>query len=448
MMREVAATVWRTVPGFSRAVDLQVGLPLRWGGMGLRPLAEVAPAAFLGSWAQALPAVQRLIGGPPLLGSAAPDSPTLTRVQDAEHRWRELAARPTDDPVDWAAVVAEPTGLRRQQRILSQAIDRQRWRLLQAAASRRGWGRVQSCSGVWAGVWLTLPPTEHGLSFLDCEYAALARFRLGLPLDPEGGPCRHGGGGGRHPRGWYDPEGEHASSCLSNSGTRTQRHNQLRDELRRQLKWLGFWAETEQSDSRLMHRPDVRTFGFSLRNTFLEVTVTHPSERRMDVPRAALGTSSSSFLEAIWRNRLRTDYGGGPPPNAPFDLIPAMVSTYGGWHPAFAQWWRGVVRTAAERSGTQANPHAMLWRTVGFLSVTLQRQQFQVLAGCAPTLADEVTGRLGNPLSETPEFWRAAPEAAVDWSAEELDLPPPPRLGEAEEDLVSTGLLRASGLRL
>ena len=210
--------------------------------------------------------------------------------------------------------------------------------------------------------------------------------------------------------------------------------SQLRDELRRQLQWLGFWAATEQSDSRLAHRPDVRTFGFSLRNTFLEVTVTHPSDRRTDVPRAALGSTSSSFLEAIWRNRLRPDYGSAPPPNAPFDLIPAMVSTYGGWHPAFAQWWRGVVRRAAERSGTQANPHAMLWRTVGFLSVTLQRQQFQVLAGCAPTLADEVTGRLGNPLSETPEFWRAAPEAAVDWSPEELDLPPPPRLRGAEGD--------------
>ena len=67
-------------------------------------------------------------------------------------------------------------------------------------------------------------------------------------------------------------------------------------------------------------------------------------------------------------------------------------------------------------------------------------------------MADEVTGRLGNPLSERPEFWRAAPEAAVDWSAEELDLPPTPRLGKAElgkaeEDLVSIGLLRASGLR-
>ena len=92
----------------------------------------------------------------------------------------------------------------------------------------------------------------------------------------------------------------------------------------------------------------------------------------------------------------------------------------------------------------------MLWRTVGFLSVTLQRQQFQVLAGCAPTLADEVAGRLGNPLSEAPEFWRAAPEAAVDWGATELDLPPPPHRGDAdaEGELRSTGLLRASGVRL
>merc|ERR1712093_193225 len=89
----------------------------------------------------------------------------------------------------------------------------------------------------------------------------------------------------------------------------------------------------------------------------------------------------------------------------------------------------GAVRTAAERSGSLANQHAMLWRTVGFLSVTLQRQQFEVLAGCAPTLGAEETGRLGNPLSEAPEFWRAAPDAAVDWGAEELDLPPPPPLG-------------------
>ena len=71
-----------------------------------------------------------------------------------------------------------------------------------------------------------------------------------------------------------------------------------------------------------------------------------------------------------------------------------------------------------------------------------------LLAGCAPTLADEVAGRLGNPLSEVPEFRRAAPEAAVDCGADEFVLPPPPPLGDVEAELRGTGLLRDSGVRL
>ena len=115
-----------------------------------------------------------------------------------------------------------------------------------------------------------------------------------------------------------------------------------------------------------------------------------------------------------------------------YQLIPAVVCSYGGWHPEFTQWWRGAVRAAAERAGPTASPQGMLWRSVGFLSVTLQRQNFQVLAGCAPTLEHQVQGRLGRPLSEVPEFWRAAPEAAVLWGGEEFGYPPSPR-GDALE---------------
>ena len=94
-------------------------------------------------------------------------------------------------------------------------------------------------------------------------------------------------------------------------------------------------------------------------------------------------------------------------------------------------------------------------RSVGFLSVTLQRQNFQVLAGCAPTLEHQVQGRLGRPLSEVPEFWRAAPETAVLWGGEELGYPPSPR-GDALEpvgpdsDLLhsAAGHVRAAGMRL
>ena len=42
----------------------------------------------------------------------------------------------------------------------------------------------------------------------------------------------------------------------------------------------------------------------------------------------------------------------------------AVVSSYGGWHPEFAQWWRGAVRVAAERAGSMASPQGMLGRTV------------------------------------------------------------------------------------
>ena len=95
----------------------------------------------------------------------------------------------------------------------------------------------------------------------------------------------------------------------------------------------------------------------------------------------------------------------------------------------------------------------MLWRSVGFLSVTLQRQNFQVLAGCAPTLEHQVQGRLGRPLSEVPEFWRAAPEAAVLWGGEEFGYPPSPRGGSvepADPDLLhsAAGHVRAAGFRL
>ena len=95
-------------------------------------------------------------------------------------------------------------------------------------------------------------------------------------------------------------------------------------------------------------------------------------------------------------------------------------------------------------------PHSDAWaHTVGFLSATLQRQNFQVLAGCAPFLAGQIGGCLGRPLSEAPEFWRAAPEAALARGTHEFDLPPPLPSGTTDEQAPeAVGLLRASGMRL
>ena len=134
--------LWRSAPDWRATVEKQVQLPLRWGGMGLRPMREVAPAAYLGSWALVLPTVQTLVGGAPLLGPAAAPSASATAVAAAEDDWRGLTNQAR------TAVMATD-GLPKQQRVLSQALDRARRDRLRNSASPEDWMRIQACAGTW-----------------------------------------------------------------------------------------------------------------------------------------------------------------------------------------------------------------------------------------------------------------------------------------------------------
>ena len=141
------------------------------------------------------------------------------------------------------------------------------------------------------------------------------------------------------------------------------------------------------------------------------------------------GSSESAFVEDRWAARLAGDYGGGPPAAAPYSLLPVVVSTYGAWHPEFVRWVRRLLRDRASASAAneaEANGllGGMLWRVGASLSVAAQRAVFGGLAACMPELRAG-GGQLGRPLSEEPEFWRAAPDAeCIDWVAEELGLEP------------------------
>ena len=239
----------------------------------------------------------------PLLGTNAPPSGTKTAVEQAEQDWRTLTNRPQQEPVDWT-VVAASSGIPKQQRALSQALDRARRRRLESSADPEDWMRVQACAGIWASVWLTVTPTENGLSFLDAEYAVLVRFRLRLPLQQDGAPCARL----RRPPSnraqlqregrWYDPEGDHAHSCPRNSGLWTHRHHGMRDTLRSQLQWLGFTAHTEQEVPSLPHRPDVRASGFSIPTTHFEVYITHPDRLAPALDLRRRGQSLAASIEA------------------------------------------------------------------------------------------------------------------------------------------------------
>lgn len=81
-----------------------------------------------------------------------------------------------------------------------------------------------------------------------------------------------------------------------------------------------------------------------------------------------------------------------------------------------------------------------------------------MLSGCYADLPAEVQGRLIRPLSEQPEFWRAAPEEAQEWGAEELGFRSITPRAEAlspglEEEGASSGTaagghLRTAGMQL
>ena len=76
------------------------------------------------------------------------------------------------------------------------------------------------------------------------------------------------------------------------------------------------------------------------------------------------------------------------------------------------------------------------------------RKSFVDLGRWDPLLDIQMEGRLlGRPLSGELEFWRAAPDTALYWGAEEFDfrlLTAPVEEGEAYDDPAVTGLLWAS----
>ena len=93
----------------------------------------------------------------------------------------------------------------------------------------------------------------------------------------------------------------------------------------------------------------------------------------------------------MWRGRLDEDYGGGPPGDAPYVLMPAAVSTFGTWHPAFVSWFRRLLRDRAAAvawSEVEANGllGGMLWRVAALLSVGAQRAIFLGVSRCLPEL--------------------------------------------------------------
>jgi len=254
---------------------------------------------------------------------------------------------------------------------------------------------------------------------LDVEYAALVRWRLRVPL--RAGVCALCGRA-------FDLYGDHAQSCPRGTRAWNPRHHAVQRCVQQNLRWAGITVTRGQAVAGLAHIPDLMGEAFWIPPTHFEVHVAHPHGHAGAGHLNEWGSSGSAFIDAAWRGRLDRHYAGGPPGDAPYDLVPAAVSSFGAWHPGFVRWVRRLLRDRAAAAASDELEArglfgGMLWRFAATVSVGAQRAIFQGIARCLPALLAGA-GQLGRPLSEEPEFWRAAPDAeCVDWVADELGLP-------------------------
>ena len=179
-----AATILRLDPlSIPREVRVQMSLPLRLGGMGLRSMVATAPAAFLGSLAAAAP----YLLSPHLQAS----TPLFADLEYALSLVRELPGLSLPPATAFLPLAAQnpPRAL---QRAISHAGSTSLLRsLLQSSPSLLP--HLLSLQQPGASAWLSAVPTRPELVLPDDDFRLAARLRLQLfPASPPISTCRCG----------------------------------------------------------------------------------------------------------------------------------------------------------------------------------------------------------------------------------------------------------------
>ena len=189
-------------------------LPLRLGGLGLRPAAPFARIAQLASSRSAALYWPRLTSEPPPalaeLSPVLPDTSSSPLLSSALADYLDSPAKPGD----------------RAQRTLSAQLEEDRGIGVKASLTGASLARVQSACSPCASAWLIPRAFEGAIEgWMTSGIFTLAiRHRFGLPLTSQALSCRMCGSREA------DIHGEHTLRCLA-GGERTTLHNDLRDFL-------------------------------------------------------------------------------------------------------------------------------------------------------------------------------------------------------------------------
>ncbi|CAI5979932.1 unnamed protein product [Closterium sp. NIES-65] len=175
---------WEQDPDRSRRARIQLHLPVRLGGFGIRAAASLSPLSYVCGWAQAARDIAQL----GVAGEEAMFAEYLTTSTGAEFLdpWfvkalEQLPATIRHEIPGLPLCVAAPPVRLFQARQRQLAVEELQ-ALRRLARDDATLARFTSLQGPGAGAWVSAVPAHSDLTFTAAEWGIAAAIRLGLPI--------------------------------------------------------------------------------------------------------------------------------------------------------------------------------------------------------------------------------------------------------------------------
>ena len=356
----------------------QAKLPVSMAGLGLRSATDHSAAAYATSFLASQPLVQKLLR----TDADADQVPSLLDPGVLA----TLAARMGEEEEE----VTQDSLAGQRQKFVSTKIDLANKNLhlshMQAETDdEREIARMASLCLPKAGAWLTCAPLPAlGLHLRGAEFVVACKFRLGLAVYDQPGPCPNCGKES-------DIMGDHSMVC-GTGGERILRHNAIRDALYNTAVAAGL-APLKEGRALLPgnnRRPAdvfVPLWAGGL-DAALDVTITHPLQ---DATRARAATNPGHAMTVAFENKCRVTEDLCREQGITF--IPVVAESLGGWHRVALEQLHKLSSALARHTGQEESD--MFDHLVKRVSILLQKGLASMLLNRNPSHPDaEIDGQM------------------------------------------------------
>lgn len=289
----------------------RVGLPCKFGGLGILKTQELSDAAFLGSFCQTSDLHLRMIRN----CDSVIRYPQL--IQQTLERVNNVTPTTNANPIQFGEI--EVKG---QQTLMNRILSSKADKLLNNISNPRDKALVQATTMDYSSAMLHLLPFG-AQRFGNDEWDVLLKHRLNLPIYGTGRRCQI-----NQCKGWLDVKGDHAVSCGANGDT-IRRHNKVRDALARIGRKAKLDVVVEESlNDYSNRRPGDVTFKDFSHGVDMVVDV-RISNSLINPEQAALKPGVNALkaeLEKI--NKYRDDFAGR---EETISFRPFVMETLGGY---------------------------------------------------------------------------------------------------------------------